>query len=177
MSLEKAFSLEMEIDITATKADELYNAGFIKSKFTFKCPEPDCEAQVTCANLDKPKIKRKKDPYFVFVSEHSSNCPLKAIRSYGKPSTYSDDFSDEVYVANSIKLNLATPSNKNLEVNSNLEYESESNYFKAKPNSYGSGKRKLQKTKTLSSMIDSFLAKDNFIVDTPDGTLELKYFF
>ncbi len=177
MSLEQAFSLEMKIDVTATKADELYGRGQIQSKFAFKCPEPNCNAQVTCANLDKPKSKRKRDPYFVFVSEHNIDCPLKGVNSYGRSPKYGDKTSDEVYVANSIKLNLVAPASKGIGINSNSDEESDTNNLKEKPNNSGTGKRKQQKSKTLSSMVDAFLASDNFAVETPDGLIELKDLF
>lgn len=77
ISLAQAFSLELNMDVTAARADELYQAGRIKSKSAFKCPEPTCNAQATCVNLDKPKAERRQEPYFRFVSEHSSDCPLK----------------------------------------------------------------------------------------------------
>jgi hypothetical protein len=177
MSLEQAFSLEVKLDITATKADELYSTGLIKSKFAFKCPEPSCNAQITCANLDKPKVKRKRDPYFVFVSDHNNDCPLKASKAYGRSSRYGDETSDEVYVANSIRLNLVAPSSKSLDEDTDSEAENNANHLKAKPNNYGSGKRKQQYTKRLSSMVDAFLANENFTVNTPDGFIELKDLF
>lgn len=177
MSLEQAFSMEVKLDVTATKADLLYNDGKIQSKFAFKCPESNCNAQVTCANLDKPKSKRKRDPYFVFVSEHNIDCPLKEVSSYGRSSKYGDEASDEVYVANSIRLNLVAPANRGLEINSNSDEENEINNLKTKPNNYGTGKRKQQNSKTLSSMVDAFLANDNFAVETPDGFIALKDLF
>ena len=76
MKLEKAFSEDIESNITAQEADNLYAQGIIKSKFGFQCPDAFCVASVTCANLDRPKNKRKRDPYYKVIGEHHPNCEL-----------------------------------------------------------------------------------------------------
>jgi len=67
LKLEKAYSKDIKLCITAYKADMLYRKGKIKSKYNFKCPDENCNAPVTCANLDRPKEKRKRDPYYKVV--------------------------------------------------------------------------------------------------------------
>jgi len=59
MKLEKAFSKEPQLRITATEADKQFQNGVIKSKFKFSCPDEKCDAQVTCANLDKKKSEKE----------------------------------------------------------------------------------------------------------------------
>lgn len=60
MKLEEAFSLELRRLVSADDADRAFNKA-INSKHMFKCPDPKCDAQVTCANLDKPRSFRKRD--------------------------------------------------------------------------------------------------------------------
>lgn len=79
MKLEQASSLDLQREVTAEQADALFSQGIMVSKHRFECPELGCHAQVTCANLDKPRAFRQRDPYFKFVSEHSPGCPLKSI--------------------------------------------------------------------------------------------------
>ena len=76
MKLEKAFSLDLDRTITAIDADYLYQHGVIHSPKSFKCTNLHCNARITCANLDKPKTKRKRDPYFKLVSKHSDVCNI-----------------------------------------------------------------------------------------------------
>lgn len=76
MKFEKAFSLDLNRTITAADADYYYQRGAIHSKFSFKCPDLHCNAQVTCANLDRPKEKRILDPYYRVVSDHSNACTI-----------------------------------------------------------------------------------------------------
>ena len=76
MKMVKAFSNDFKANFTADKADQLYSEGKIASKFSFKCPDDNCNAAVTCANLDRPKHQRKRDPYYKVSSGHSDNCNI-----------------------------------------------------------------------------------------------------
>ncbi len=115
MKLDKAFAEDIALNITAQEADKQFAEGNIKSKFSFQCPDENCDAPVTCANLDRPKAKRKRDPYYKVVGEHNSKCDIaKDIDPQKKSSRITSDIysdSDE-YIDHAIRLNLQPPSTK-----------------------------------------------------------------
>ena len=181
MKLEKAYSEDIRLCITAQEADILFEEGKIKSKFNFQCPDENCDAPVTCANLDRPKEKRKRDPYYKVVGMHSSLCNLaKDIDNKRKISRkildiYSD--SDE-YIDHAIRLNPQPPSTKRPEP-TGASISTEHNEAKArKGGEQESGKRKIQRSKTLSSLIDSYLAKESLEVQLPEiGAININDLF
>ena len=181
MKLEKAYSEDIKRCITTQEADMLFEEGKIKSKFNFQCPDENCDAPVTCANLDRPKEKRKRDPYYKVVGKHSSQCNLaKDIDNQRKISRkildiYSD--SDE-YIDHAIRLNLQPPSTKRPEP-TGASISTEHNEGKARQGGeQESGKRKIQRSKTLSSLIDSYLAKESVVVQLPEiGVININDLF
>lgn len=72
-----AKSLEIGRIITTAEADHERELGNIKSKYAFECIDDDCDAQITCANLLKEVSKRKKEPYYIYVGDHSAACKEK----------------------------------------------------------------------------------------------------
>lgn len=74
MKLEKAYSQDLKRTITPEDADYNFSSGKISSKYAFTCPDENCDAAVTCANLDKEKSQRKIPPYYRVVGEHNINC-------------------------------------------------------------------------------------------------------
>jgi|GEM_PF-1264293 len=91
MKLEKAFSEEIKLRITAQEADKMFAEKKIKSKFKFRCPSENCDAKVTCANLDRPKGLRKRNPYYKVVGKHSLRCDIaKGIETKKKHSRVAD---------------------------------------------------------------------------------------
>ena len=181
MRLDKAFAEDINLSITAHEADRQYTAGIIKSKFNFRCPGEKCNAPVTCANLDRPKDRRKRDPYYKVVGEHSSMCDIaKDIDFQKKKARSTSDFysdSDE-YIDHAIRLILRPPSTKRPEPISH-EKDSDNTETRARPSgNWESGKRKIQPTKTLSSLIDAFLANESHTVQLPDiGVINIKDLF
>ncbi|WP_342426705.1 hypothetical protein [Paenibacillus sp. FSL L8-0158] len=69
--IPEAYSIEFEEIIDAEKAYELYWDGEISDKRAFECKNENCEAQITCANIDKERVLMKKKPYFLLVGEHT----------------------------------------------------------------------------------------------------------
>ncbi|EME3968330.1 hypothetical protein VYH29_000374 [Vibrio fluvialis] len=181
MKLEKALSLEIDSSITASKADELYKKS-IFSKFKFECPDPECDAQVTCANLDKKKEKRKRDPYFKVVGLHSSDCQIaKDQQQVGKTKrVQSDIYSDnDEFFDNAVRFNVQEPSTTKPTDDTPETSEEEVREVRTK---LGDGddcrKRKIQRSKTLSSMVDSYLKGENFDVQLPNvGVVKLQDLF
>lgn len=181
MKLVKAYADDINESITADLADKLYAEGKIKSKFSFQCPDSNCNAPVTCANLDRPKVKRKRDPYYKVVGDHSGECHIvKDIESQRKNSrTKADIYSDsDEYIEHAIRLNLQPPSVKRPEKIGKNE-DGEDGETRARPgNAKESGKRKIQRSKTLSSLIDAFLANESHLIQLPDvGVIHIKDFF
>lgn len=75
-SLSKALSLETGESLTAEEASRLFIQRTISDKRKFICIDENCSALITCANMDKLPYKRKVDPYFRTVEEHSAECQI-----------------------------------------------------------------------------------------------------
>ncbi|MFS1861440.1 hypothetical protein BCU54_009995 [Vibrio lentus] len=181
MKLEKALSLEIDSSITASQADELYKKS-IFSKFKFECPDPKCDAQVTCANLDKKKEKRKRDPYFKVVGLHSSDCQIaKDQQQVGKTKrVHSDIYSDsDEFFDNAVRFNVQEPSSAKPTDDTPETSDEEAREVRTKLGDEDeSRKRKIQRSKTLSSMVDSYLKGENFDVQLPNvGVIKLQDLF
>ncbi|MGE6995243.1 hypothetical protein ACQKIK_17790 [Pseudomonas sp. NPDC047961] len=64
MSLDVAYSIEVDDYVDPDKAYDLYWAGLIADKQAFLCPGTDCTAQVTCCNIDKDAQNMRVVPHF-----------------------------------------------------------------------------------------------------------------
>jgi hypothetical protein len=71
-----AQSLDLNIALTADEADQYGAEGKIRASHRFVCPDKNCDAQITCANLFKPFELRKKPPYFIYVGDHTDECEI-----------------------------------------------------------------------------------------------------
>lgn len=89
MSLDVAYSIEAKDFLDPDRAYDLYWAGIIKDKKKFICPGSDCNAQVTCANLDEDLQDMKVVPHFRIYGEHSQNCEI--LNKKPLKSQYEDD--------------------------------------------------------------------------------------
>ncbi|WP_337073142.1 hypothetical protein [Aeromonas veronii] len=76
MSLDIAYSTDVNDYIDPDRAYEFYWSGLIKDKRNFICPGTDCVAQVTCANLDEDVQDMKVSPHFRVYGSHSSSCEV-----------------------------------------------------------------------------------------------------
>ena len=77
VTITLAKSLETGQIITTAEADHQRELGNIKSKYLFECIDENCDAQITCANLLKEVSKRKKEPYYIYVGDHTTACKEK----------------------------------------------------------------------------------------------------
>lgn len=75
MSLTVAYSLEIKDYVDAELAYELFWTGTIKDKKAFKCPDPNCDSDVTCANMDIATDNLKQSPHFRAFN-HSQECTI-----------------------------------------------------------------------------------------------------
>lgn len=78
--LEEAYSLKYKDVIDAEKAYELFWDGTISDKRAFQCTDPNCEAQITCVNIDKKRAEMKQIPHFKCYGKHSDKC--EAIKEF-----------------------------------------------------------------------------------------------
>ena len=76
MSLDTAYSTEVDDYLDPDRAYDLYWAGLITDKRKFLCPGSDCTAQVTCANLDEDTQDMKMVPHFRVYGQHSESCKI-----------------------------------------------------------------------------------------------------
>ena len=175
MRLEKAYSLDLRKNITAEEADSSFSRGAINSKFSFECPDEQCNAQVTCANLDRLKDDRKRDPYFKVVGEHHSDCSiLKDIKLKSKKKNSVDDIyaESDCYVDGAFRLNLQPESTKR-SVTEKADDDSvdDDSLCHLVSESEENGGRSIQRSKKLSSMVASFLAGQKNQYDVPPKEL------
>lgn len=85
MSIDVAYSTEIDEFLDPEKAYELYWAEIITDKRSFVCPGTSCKAQTTCCNIDKDRLDQKVVPHFrVYGKDHSDECEV----FNGKPLTY-----------------------------------------------------------------------------------------
>lgn len=182
MKLEKAYSLDMEIVITAAEADHLFQQRAIRSKFSFKCPAPDCDAQVTCANLERPKAKRKLNPYYKVVSEHSDSCCINkdSQNKKGTQTLKNDGYSaTDKYIENVFRINLR-PLNNTKPTDDKIDNDGvqEKNVHSCGRITDESIQRKRQHEKTISSLVSAYLNGENFDVQLPEtGVIPLQELF
>ena len=174
MKLPSAYSIELKQVITADQADKEYSEGRISSKFAFECPDEICHAAVTCANLDKPKRLRKRDPYYKVVDSHHADCLIgdSISPSRRRSGEYDDIYSDsDEYFSHAVRLNLQ-PSSIRRSEESYQDQEPTSIEKRGRPStSEQEGKQKIQRSKVLSAMIDAFLANESLVVQLPDSEL------
>ncbi|MCU7931382.1 MAG: hypothetical protein KZQ90_11315 [Candidatus Thiodiazotropha sp. (ex Codakia rugifera)] len=180
MKLEKANSTELRENVTARKADELYKKGVITSKYEFTCPDDTCDSPVTCANLDKPDSQRRREPYHKLVgdlSTHSKDCKIKAdiIASKRKGRRVLDELygDEDEYIDHAVRVNLNSHSNRRPDdaTDTGNRDENEEVRLTRKETGEGAGKRKIQRSQTISSLVDDYLSGENFTVQLPGSEL------
>ena len=77
--IDTAYSLEIKDVIDAIEANELWIEGILKDKRLFKCIDDNCNARITCKNMDTFADKRKVNPHFIMSDRenmHSSTCEI-----------------------------------------------------------------------------------------------------
>ncbi|WP_114717658.1 hypothetical protein [Vibrio cholerae] len=180
MKLEKAYSLDLKKDISASDADGRYKR-VISSKFAFKCPGKSCEAQVTCANLDKPKYKRKREPYYKIVGDHCESCEIqKDIEPSKRRRAIEDDiYSDaDEYIDNAVRLDVSPPSVKRPDVQEPADPSQSDDIKTRRPATPEDGKRKIQPSRRLSSLVSAFLNNEPMTIQVPgEGIMSIQDFF
>ncbi|WP_244922687.1 hypothetical protein [Xenorhabdus cabanillasii] len=77
MSLDIAYSTEIDDFIDPDRAYEYFWAGKLTNKRSFICPGENCYAQVTCANLDKESQNMHVVPHYKVYGKHHPDCEIK----------------------------------------------------------------------------------------------------
>lgn len=179
MSIELAYSIDLQREVSAEVADLYFREGKIKSKYRFRCVEKNCDAQITCANLDKPKKLRRRDPYFKYVSGHSEECRIgKLTKERLKTTHYSDLYQDtDEYRTDTVRLDLSSSGPTKNALGRCDEEEGSKPGGRSGSDSRGSGKRKIQRQKRLCSLVDCYTKGEYFDVELPDEIINLKDMF
>lgn len=77
--IELAYSLEINDLVDAMEANELWLEGILSDKRAFECIYEDCEAKITCKNMDTFADDRKVIPHFIMANRenmHSASCEV-----------------------------------------------------------------------------------------------------
>ncbi len=77
--VEFAYSLEINDIVDAMEANELWIEGILNDKRAFECIDENCEAKITCKNMDTFAYDRKVIPHFIMANRenmHSASCEL-----------------------------------------------------------------------------------------------------
>ncbi|WP_218353657.1 hypothetical protein [Alteromonas lipotrueiana] len=182
MKLEKAYSIELEKEITAQDADVHYANGSITSKHHFKCPDNNCESQIICTNLTRPKKLRKRDPYFKAIEKHSPDCEIgKAIRDSPTPTGEGDSpYGTDTPIEGAVRLNLTAPPVKRPKATSGGTSGGSSTGTGPGRGRDGNSdeERTVTPTKTVSSLVAAFLQNKEFDIELPgQESISLRDFF
>ena len=167
MSLLQAYSLDLGKKINAKEADIAYQKGLIGSQKNFQCPHQECGIAVTCANLEKPKYKRKVEPYFKSIENHKFGCPFAEeercikLLEIDKNGYYENVTSVEILV------NLAEPTPKKQNSDNASEIKEISVLRTCQLSDSKKDKVSTNQTKTLSVLVSSFLNNENFSITLP----------
>ena len=174
MELDKALSTDLNKIITPNEAAIQFLQGNIKSKINFECPDENCHAQVTCANIDKPIKQRLIDPYYKTYGEHSDQCLIakeQIKKSLGIPEKNNTNSTEHRPVTGTYKLSFREPSIQK-EEHSSTKIGKQSrtpSRKKVNPQSGSSPSENLQ-SKTITTLVDCFLNNESINIVVP--TLE-----
>lgn len=119
--MENAYSKESMAVIDAEKAYELYWEGLIKDKQAFCCPEPECNAQVTCSNIDKERRTLKQRPHFRCYGIHKKGCPNSESKEVIDEFDDGNQKKNSTYINPQIDVLLLNRKNKNVETTTRAE--------------------------------------------------------
>ena len=167
MSLLQAYSLDLGKIINAKEADIAYEKGLVSGQKNFQYPHQACGIAVTCANLERPKYKRKVDPYFKSVENHKFGCPFAEeerrikLREIDKNGFYENVASGEILV------NLAEPTPKKQNSDNASEVKEINVSRTCQLSDSKKDKVSTNQTKTLSVLVSSFLNNENFPITLP----------
>lgn len=160
MKIEEAYSLDYGGIVDAEKAYELYWEELIKDKKNFQCPDPNCDAQITCAGIDLPRDKMKKTLHFRIYGKHSEKCSLsKNINEQKRDKPNNTNENPMRYINSEIDVFLANrPKNHNIITLTEAKKESlKHNEIKKKiDKDINSGTKRIPKYSTIKPLISKY---------------------
>lgn len=77
--VELAYSLEINAIVDAMEANELWLESILSDKRAFECIYENCDAKITCKNMDTYADNRKVIPHFIMASrenKHNALCEI-----------------------------------------------------------------------------------------------------
>lgn len=182
--IPEAYSIELEEIIDAEKAYELYWDGEISDKRAFECKNDNCEAQITCANIDKERFLMRKRPYFLRVGEHT--CTLLNEIEKKKVFISNENAESSKYIDDENDVLLTTTERKEKENREKQVKTTDSDDIdrkrKKKSEQSSKGKRYLE-YKTIAPLVSKYLiySGDNLLdekkITTNENTVLYKDFF
>jgi hypothetical protein len=167
MSLLQAYSLDLGKKINAKEADIAYQKGLIGSQKNFQCSHQECGIAVTCANLERPKYKRKVEPYFKSVENHKFDCSFAEEERRTKFQDIDKNGFYENVTSGEILVNLAEPTPKKQNSDNASEIKEISVSRTCQLLNSKKDKVSTNQTKTLSVLVSSFLNNENFSITLP----------
>lgn len=167
MSLLKAYSLDLKKEINAKDADIFYQKGLISSQKNFRCLNKSCGIAIICANLERPKYKRKVEPYFKSVENHKFGCSFAEEERRTKFQDIDKNGFYENVTSGEILVNLAEPTPKKQNSDNASEVKEISVSRTCQFSDSKKDKVSTNQTKTLSVLVSSFLNNENFPITLP----------
>ena len=163
----QAYSLDLGKKINAKEADIAYQKGLIGSQKNFQCPHQECGIAVTCANLERPKYKRKVEPYFKSVENHKFDCSFAEEERRTKFQDIDKNGFYENVTSGKILVNLAEPTPKKQNSDNASEIKEIDVSRTCQLSDSKKDKVSTNQTKTLSVLVSSFLNNENFSITLP----------
>lgn len=71
--IELAYSLEIDDVVDAMEANELWLEGVLIDKRAFECASKNCDAKITCKNMDTFADSRKVMPHFIMANRENKH--------------------------------------------------------------------------------------------------------
>lgn len=177
-----AKSLELNKILTAAEADYEREIGTINSQHLFECIDDNCDAQITCANLLRPKVQRKKEPYYIYVSEHSETCVEKIkIEIREREQQALRESRPKRYLSTNIAiLSLGKPSKIKLETITSSQNPTNVTGTELHSTSYNSEKNRNNKRPpklALSTIVQRFIKNEDITIDIENDEIHIRDLF
>lgn len=112
--IDTAYSFEINDVIDAMEANELWIDGILQDKRAFKCIDENCDAKITCKNMDTFADQRKVNPHFIMSSrenKHSAIC--KVYKEYEEKISQRGQIKEETsqYIGKKVCFHMQRPEN------------------------------------------------------------------
>ena len=161
--IDLAYSLEIDEVIDAMEANEMWIEGRLFDKKAFVCPDPACDAKITCKNMDTYAEKRKMNPHFIMASRTNMHSPKCQINKENKLNVYTKENhtvnGQNPVIGKKVCFHLVRPKNHGIvnKVNVNNHDKKENEYDKKRSNYNNSNKERKSNYYWLNSLVWFFV--------------------